>query len=106
VQFKKPLDVQTTAQALWTTTFLVGAGNTIPPISVELDKFGSTDKILFDPLPACSSSYYNPDGTFKAPTTAPSGPTACLVSAVRGSGKLSKYVTYQAYVFGDAGMRN
>ena len=105
-EFKKPLDVQTKAQALWTTTFLVGAGNAIPPISVELDVFGSTEKITFDPLLACTSDYYDEDGAFVVPTIAPEDPVACLVSAARGSGKLNKYVTYQAYVYGDAGMRN
>lgn len=106
-EFTKPLDFQTRAQALWTTTFVVGggAGTPPPPIRVYLDVFGSTTQLAFDPLPSCDPSYYDVNGVFQAPTSEPNGPTACLVSAVRGSGKLSKSVTYTAYVYGDAGMR-
>jgi len=107
-EFTKPLDVQTKAQALWTTTFPVsGGGSTPPPIRVELDVFGSTNKIVFNPLPACPVSYYDSlSGAFVGPSGVPAAATACLVSAVRGTGKLSKTATYTAYIYGDAGMRN
>jgi hypothetical protein len=106
-EFTKPLDFQTQAQALWTSTFPVaGGGSTPPPIRVELDVFGSTTKIIFDPLLACPAAYVDSSGVFVGPSSVPSAPTACLVSAVRGTGKLSKTATYTAYIFGDAGMRN
>ncbi len=107
-EFTKPLDFQTKAQALWTTTFVVGggAGTLPPPIRVELDVFGSTTKIVFDPLLACPASYSDSSGAFVGPSSEPPTATACLVSAVRGLGKLGKSATYTAYIFGDAGMRN
>jgi hypothetical protein len=106
-EFTKPLDIQTKAQALWTTTFPVsGGGSTPPPIRVSLDVFNSTTKIVFDPLPACPATYYNSSGVFSGAVPAPTAPTACLVSAVKGTGKLSKTATYTAYIYGDAGMRN
>lgn len=105
VDFTKPLDFQTRAQALWTTTFVVGGGgNTVPPIRIELDQFGTTTKLVFDPLLACPASYFADSGAFVGPLSEPTAPTACLVSAVRGTGKLSKSVTYSAYVYGDARM--
>ena len=102
-EFTKPLDFQTKAQALWTTTFVVGAGNTIPPIRVYLDQLVGP-QLEFAPLDPCPDAYFD-NGTFKGPSLEPGAPTACLVSAVRGSGKLNKSVTYTAYIFGDAGMR-
>jgi len=106
-EFTKPLDVQTKAQALWTSTFPVAnGGSTPPPIRVELDVFGSTEKILFDPLQPCPATYFDSRGAFVAASPVPTAATACLVSAVKGTGKLSKTATYTAYIFGDAGMRN
>lgn len=105
-EFTKPLDVQTKAQALWTTTFPVsGGGSTPPPIRVELDVIGG-GKLYFDPLGPCPASYFNSTGVFVGPSAVPAAATACLVSAVKGTGKLNKTATYTAYVFGDAGMRN
>ena len=102
-EFSKPLDYQTAAQALWTTTFVVGAGNTIPPIRVYLDQVDGP-QLEFSPLTACPEEYWL-NGTFVGPSSQPEAPTACLVDAVRGSGKLNKSVTYTAYVYGDAVMR-
>jgi hypothetical protein len=105
-EFTKPLDVQTKAQALWTTTFPVSSGgSTPPPIRVELDVFNSTTKIVFDPLLPCPASYFSSTGEFVGPSSVPAAATACLVSAVKGTGKLSKTATYTAYIYGDAGMR-
>ena len=102
-EFTKPLDFQTKAQALWTTRFEVGAGNSIPPIRVYLDQADGT-QLVFDPLPDCPDEYFENE-IFVGPEAEPGDPTACLVTAVRGSGKLNKTVTYTAYVYGDAGMR-
>ncbi len=102
-EFTKPLDYQTSAQALWATTFVVGAGNTIPPIRVYLDRLDGT-QIEFSPLLACPDGYFL-NGTFVGPSAQPAAPTACLVTAVRGTGKLNKSVTYTAYIYGDAVMR-
>ncbi|MDF3043922.1 MAG: hypothetical protein K0R30_150 [Ornithinibacter sp.] len=102
-EFTKPLDYQTAAHALWTTTFVVGAGNTIPPIRVYLDRADGT-QIEFSPLVACPDEYWV-NGAFVGPSVQPTAPTACLVDAVRGSGKLNKSVTYTAYIYGDAFMR-
>jgi len=108
-EFTKPLDYQTKAQALWTTTFVVGGGTNTPPppIDVVLDQLNGPP-VPFPDLKACDSGYFDAStGLFKEPVTVTpeSDPFACLVSAVRGSGKLSKSVTYTAYIYGDAGMR-
>jgi hypothetical protein len=104
-EFTKPLDIQTKAQALWTTTFAVSGGGSTPPIRVVLDVFNSSEKLVFDPLLACPDSYFDSSGAFVGPTSVPTSATACLVSAVKGTGKLSKTVTYTAYIYGDATMR-
>ena len=82
---------------------MVGAGNTIPPIRVYLDQVDGP-QLEFSPLTACPEEYWL-NGTFVGPSSQPEAPTACLVDAVRGSGKLNKSVTYTAYVYGDAVMR-
>ena len=99
-EFTKPLDFETKAQALWTTTFVVGGGNSIPPITLELDRVNA-EPLIYPALGACPAAYFSDPTSFDPPTD----PYACLVSAVRGTGKLSKSVTYTAYVYGDATMR-
>ncbi len=56
-------------------------------------------------LGACPAEYYADPAAFDPEAEGYGYPYACLVSAERGSGKLNKYATYTAYVFGDAGMR-
>jgi hypothetical protein len=100
----KPLDFETKAQALWSTTFFVGGGNAVPPITMELDKLDGT-QLVYAELGACPAEYYADPAAFDPEAEGYGYPYACLVSAERGSGKLNKYATYTAYVFGDAGMR-
>ena len=103
-EFTKPLDAETTAQALWTTTFVVGGGTTVPPITMELTLPDGSTTGMFTLLP-CPSDWYT-DGHFDGPTSAPDDPAfACQVSAVRGSGSQKKSATYVAYVYGDAKMQ-
>ncbi len=102
-EFTKPLDYQTAAHALWTTTFVVGAGNTIPPIRVYLDRADGT-QIEFSPLVACPDELLGQRSVRGAvgPADRAHG-VPCRRSA--GIGKLNKSVTYTAYIYGDAVMR-
>ena len=100
----KPLDFETKAQAVWSTTFFVGGGNAVPPITMELDKLDGTQQV-YPELGACPAEYYADPAAFDPEAEGLGYPYACLVSGERGSGKLNKYATYTAYVYGDAGMR-
>ena len=103
-EFTKPLDAETTAQALWTTTFVVGGGSTVPPITMELTLPDGSATGAFTLLP-CPSDWYT-DGVFDGPDDR-SGGRGLRVPGVRreGLGQPKKSATYVAYVYGDAKMQ-
>ena len=97
--FQKPLQLETDAQSLWTTTFVYTGPVPVPTITLEyLDAAGQPSETT-SVLAAC------PDGFVPGTSPAPPAPSACLVSTTKTTSKGVKYVTFVVYVHGDARLR-
>lgn len=97
--FQKPLQLETDAQSLWTTTFVYTGSFPVPTITLEyLDGTGQPAEST-SVLAAC------PTGFVPGTSPAPPAPSACLVSTSKTTSKGVKYATFVVYVHGDARLR-
>lgn len=103
-RFVKPLDFETSSQAIWTTTFIMPKAlikpNQVPRVTMDLSAAEDDPRVLTQ----CATDWYSSDGSFVGPGTQP--PTsACIISYTVGKGGKTLPVTFRVYVVGDAKMQ-
>ncbi|MEO6790292.1 MAG: hypothetical protein ABI249_01330 [Ornithinibacter sp.] len=103
-RFVKPLDFETSSQAIWTTTFIMPKAlikpNVLPRVTMDLSAAEDDPRVLTQ----CAADWYAKDGSFVGPGTQPAA-TACIISYTVGKGRKALPVTFRVYVVGDAKMQ-